>query len=228
MTTPTSINANAAEGDSAVSGYVAERGVTEILHFTTAPNGVVGICATGAVLCRERLDEEKYIEHIYRPNTHDRLKDHEWIGYVNLSISRVNKHMLDRSDNWHTSDGMWWAVLSFDPVILSHPGVYFTTTNNIYSDTVRRATGVDGLRDMFSDCIPWGYYGSVARRNSNTPNHWTTEKQAEVLYPDELPLTHLRAVYVAEAEHIDDVKAWIDVFPKAPSVPVIHRPEVFA
>src|SRR4051794_21817184 len=92
---------DAVRSDPAVAALIAERGITEVLHFTTAPNGMVGICATGAVRSREQLDEDKYIEHIYAPNCADRLKDAEWMDYVSLSISRVNKWMLDRSEGWH-------------------------------------------------------------------------------------------------------------------------------
>jgi hypothetical protein len=214
--------------DTAVAAYAAARGITEVLHFTTAPPGMVGICVTGAVLSRDRLDRDKYIEHIYKPNTRDRLKDAEWTDYVNLSISRVNKRMLDSSENWHAADGIWWAVLSFDPVILTHPGVHFTTTNNTYTATVRRATGRDGLADMFSDKVPWGHYGAVDSRREDTPRHWTTNEQAEVLYPGELPLTYLRAVYVADPEHIDDANTWIRGFSTVPTVSVNHRAEIFA
>jgi len=218
----------AADHASAIATVIVERGITEILHFTTAPFGFVGICATNMVRSRDRLDKDKYIEHIYTPNCRSRIKDAEWTDYISLSISRVNKDMLGSSRGWHADAGIWWVVLSFDPTILTHPGVHFTTTNNSYAATVRRAIGTEGLADMFSMTVPYGYYGSVHRRRTSMPTHWTTDPQAEVLYPGDLTLEYLRAVYVAQEEDIDHVKTWFDLFPNAPAVPVICKPEVFA
>ncbi|RFZ61410.1 hypothetical protein DE4576_05468 [Mycobacterium marinum] len=224
-----SSNQNAASHGSAITKVIAERGITEVLHFTSAPHGFVGICARGLVRSRDRLDADDYIQHIYTPNCPNRIKDEDWTDFVSLSITRVNKNMLGYSKSWHPEPGIWWVVLSFDPLILTHPGVHFTTTNNSYSKTVRRATGVGGLVDMFSNAVPWGHHGSVHYRSSDMPAHLTTDRQAEVLYPREVSLQHLRAVYVAQDEHIDEVKTWIDLFPRTtPVVPVTSKPEVFA
>lgn len=218
----------AAAHDSAIARMVAERGITEVLHFTTAPPGLVGICASGMVRSRDRLEEDKYLEHIYTPNCRDRNKDPEWTDYISLSISRVNNSMLGYSKGWHPAADIWWVVLSFDPVILTHPGVWFATTNNSYRATVRRATDTEGFADLFSDAVPWGYHGSVHRRRAHTPAHWTTDIQAEVLYPGDLSLQFLRAIYVAQEDHIDHVRTWLDILPNTPTVPVSCKPEVFS
>jgi hypothetical protein len=47
-----------------------------------------------------------------------------------------------------------------------------------------------------------------------------------VLYPGEAPVSKLRAIYVLEGERADTVRAMISFFP-VPSVPVLHKPEVF-
>lgn len=180
------------------------------------------------VRSRARLEEDEYLEHIFTPNCHDRDKDPEWTDYISLSISRVNNSMLGYSKGWHPEASIWWVLLSFDPAILTHPGVYFATTNNSYSETVRRATGAEGLVDLFSSSVPWGHYGSVHRRRGDTPAHWTTDVQAEVLYPGDLPLSYLRAVYVAQEDHIDQVKTWLELFPNTPELTVTCKPEVFA
>ena len=228
ISTPGTGTHGAAGDDSTIAKVIVERGITEVLHFTTAPPGFVGICATGMVRTRDRLEEDKYLEHIYTPNCRDRNKDPEWTDHISLSISRVNNSMLGYSKGWHPEAGIWWVVLSFDPAILTHPGVYFATTNNSYSATVRRATGAGGLADLFSSAVPWGYFGSVHRRRADMPAYWTTDIQAEVLYPGDLPVKFLRAAYVAQEDHIDQVKTWLDVFPDTPAVPVTCKPEVFA
>ena len=213
--------------DTAILEFIDERGITEVLHFTTAPNALVGICATGAVRSRARLDTDDYVEHIYRPNTYSRINDIDWVHYVNLSISRINFRMLRFSEKQHAAEDVWWAVLSFRPEVLAHPGVYFGTTNNIYQATVRRAAGLAGLVDLFADRVPWGHYGSVSSRWNKMPSMWTTDNQAEALYPGELPLSYLQTVYVREPEQEDDVNAWIGLAVDVSTVPVITRPEVF-
>ena len=209
-----------------VTAYTAARGITEILHFTTN-KGLIGILATRAVRCRDLLESDQYLEHIYTRNCADRFKDADWTGYVNLSISRVNGPMFDSSERWHATEELWWAVLAFDASILADPDVVFTTTNNTYQAVVKRGGGVDGLAALFAKEVPWGYYGSVRRRPSGMPDAWTTDAQAEVLYPAKIQIDRLMAIYVREAEHSDAVNGLLGAFPGAPRVPVTHKPEVF-
>jgi hypothetical protein len=212
--------------DPAVAAFAAERDIQEILHFTTNKGGL-GILATGAVLCRDELATENYIESIYTPNCASRLYDQAWTGYVNLSISRVNNWMLTRSEDWHGTEDLWWMVLAFDPDVLAAPGVYFVTTNNTYTKCLKRGTGVAGLRALFANGVEWGHYGSISTRYPGMPDRFPTDKQAEVLYPGRVPLQMLRAIYVREEERADTVAGWLGCFPQAPRVPVVHRPEVF-
>lgn len=212
--------------DAAVTAYTSERGITEILHFTTNKGGI-GIFASGAVLSRDRLQYEDHVQHIYTPNCQNRLKDADWADYVNLSISRVNKRMLSTSQGWHSTKDVWWLVLAFDPAVLADPGVYFVTTNNTYSGCLRRGTGVEGLRRLFASSVEWGWYGARVTRYAGMPDAWTTDLQAEVLYPMRVPLRHLRAIYIYEEEHADTIRSWYPFYPTVPRVPVVHKPEVF-
>lgn len=206
------------------SAYAHSRGITEILHFTTN-RGLVGILSTGAVLCRDELVAAGTLEPIRLLNCLDRSKDADWTGYVNMSISQVNQWMLKRSRSWHEEDGVWWAVLAFNVIILDDPGVWFATTNNTYS-VVRRGQGVDGLADLFTEPMPWGWYGSTKSRYGKAA-HQPTCEQAEVLYPKALALPTLTNIYVAEPEHIDEIAGWVATFPNTPFVPVTHNPGVF-
>ncbi|GAA4510852.1 hypothetical protein GCM10023191_074090 [Actinoallomurus oryzae] len=211
---------------SEILAYAHELGITEILHFTTN-KGLVGIFASGGILSRDRLEEDKYIEHIYTPNCEDRLKDADWTDYVNLSISRINGRMLGVSGNWHNTEDVWWVILSLDVSVLDAPGVYFTTTNNTYSNCVIRGTGVDGLKALFAGAVEWGWYGSKISRYPSMPDEYTTDPQAEVLYPGKVPISALRKIYVKEGEHQDAVYGMLSPFPSVPRVPVLNAPEVF-
>ncbi|WP_374265044.1 DarT ssDNA thymidine ADP-ribosyltransferase family protein [Corallococcus sp. RDP092CA] len=179
-----------------------ERGIEEVLHFTTN-KGMVGILASGHVKSRRELPSEKYLEYVYTPNCQRRY-DAPWFGYVNLSISRINSSLFDvSSGRWHRDSNLWWCVLAFDPVVLSHSGVLFATTNNMYSG-VARASGEVGLNALFKEEVPQ-YLERVARRSFMTPLNQPTCFQAEALYPKALSVGFLRTVYVATPEHEDVV-----------------------
>lgn len=212
--------------DAAVAAYAAQRGITEVLHFTTN-KGLLGILATGTVLCNDRLDDESYIETICTKNCRNRMKDSDWTGYVNMSISRVNNWMLTKLTEWHETEDVWWVVLAFDASLLADPDVHFATTNNTYTRCLKRGTGLEGLRALFAESVEWGWFGHRKYRKPGMPDAWTTDPQAEVLYPGEVPVSKLRAIYVLEGEHADAVRAMISFFP-APPVPVLHKPGVFA
>lgn len=211
--------------DPAVMKLVEERSIERVLHFTTN-NGLLGVLGSGLLLSRDALSREQQVAAIRLFNNDSRARDQAWTGYVNLSISTVNTAMLASSRTWHADQDVWWAVLSFDPVIMAHPGVVFTTTNNVYP-VVARAGGADGMEALFARRVPYGYYGSVHTRGSSTPVSQPTDPTAEVLYPGGVPLTFLRGIYVYEQEHLDQVAGWVELFPTAPDVEIAWRPELF-
>ena len=197
------------------------RGITQVVHFTTV-SGAVGIIASNAVKSRERLPSDNYLEHIYKPNAPYR-KDERWLDYVNLSIERINDWMFQYSVRRRAEGNTpSWVVCSFHPRILSHRGVVFTTTNNIYP-ACERAEGLAGFCRIFAEMVE-GRYG---RRHDriNKPSAWPTDRQAEVLYPSELSLAHLQRIDVQQEqslEHLDGALPEFDI-----DVPIRHAPEVF-
>ena len=196
------------------------REITDVVHFTTL-RGAVGVLASRALKSRARLPNDQYLEHVYRPNAEFR-KDAAWLDYVNLSIQRINDWMFDTSTRWHAADGNPWVLLSFDVTVLSHPGVVFTTTNNIYPSCLR-AEGLGGLSRLF-DAQVEGRYGRLHSREGKQAS-WPTDRQAEVLYPGELSCEHLRRVDVQMAETEDSVHGILSAV--GVEVPVHHAPEVF-
>src|SRR5437899_1547768 len=96
-----------------IRGLIAERQIRQVLHFTT-DRGLVGILASRAVKPRKRLSTDKYLEHIYKPNCENRIRDSAWHDYVNLSIETINAHLFGiSSGNWHRDLDGWWCILSF-------------------------------------------------------------------------------------------------------------------
>lgn len=192
---------------------ILHRGITEVLHFTTN-RGVVGTLACQALLSRRKLPENSYLEHVLHPNAKSRPetstyfdKSADWLDYVNLSISELNRRFFLVSERWHADQDVWWAILSFDANIITHEGVYLATTNNGY-DLCRRQKGVDGFEALFAPRIgrkspTW----SVSR--GDRPDFLPTCEQAEVLYPEHVSTEHLRRIYVKTGEHGDCVRGWL-------------------
>lgn len=193
--------------DTTIGEIIAARGVTEVLHFTKGSSGLTGILHVKAVQSRRRLERDDRLSYIFEPNAEFR-KDTAWLDYVNLSISEINSAFFAASGHWHKAKGEWWVILSFDPVIMEHPGVYFATTNNFYP-SASRAQGALGLDALFANQVA-GRYGNPVRRGASLQNYLTTCEQAEVLYPGEVSTTYLRCIYVRNGEDQDDTMAQLE------------------
>lgn len=202
---------------------VTQREITEVLHFTTY-HGITGILAKKSLLSRKRVGKEEYLEHVYSPTCAYR-PDEDWLDYVNLSISRINKTFYNiASTRWHREKELWWCIASFRSEILSHEGVYFVTTNNMY-EGARRNTGVKGLESLFADRIhcrdDW-----YVKRQASMGDCDPTDRQAEVLYPGMLSTDTLQTIYIATGEHADEIAGRLEVM-KHPNVRVVIEPGKF-
>lgn len=187
----------------------AERGITQVLHFTTS-RGLVGILAKRAVLARSHLTEDLYLEHIYRPNASNRYEAPKYQRYVNMSITRVNERFFSISRNWHKSDPyLHWAVLSFAPDIIGHEGVLFATSNMMHDGVVPQPDTV-GFNALFANPAHDGY-GRNRPRHPGLSDSESTNNQAELLYPDCLSTTYLRRVYVDTEDDAANVEGIVGV-----------------
>jgi hypothetical protein len=215
-----------------VAEVIERRGIGEIMHFTTNV-GLIGILQTQQLTSRQRLPEDKYLEYIYRPNCEIR-RDKAWLDYVNLSIDWINPSLFRiSSGRWHRGRDIWWCVLGFDPIILTHAGVQFVTTNNMYSGA-RRAASAAGLEALFGPTVvQYVEYVSgratpsqVAKRGARLPDNYPTCDQAEVLYPRSVSTDYLRHINVENEDHGDRAHAILAAVP-APGVEIVERPELF-
>ena len=202
---------------------VESRSITEVLHFTTN-KGLLGVLFMGKILSRQRLQQEDTLEFIFTPNAIFR-KDPAWLDYVNMSISEINSTFFEiASGRWHRGERLWWCILSFSAEILTHDGVVFTTTNNMYSG-VKRKPGPEGLEAMFAARI-LHYNNKRVRRAEDRARCLPTCEQAEVLYPKGISTQHLKRIYVVRDEDMDDVRAQIAVI-QHPEVEVVKDPARF-
>lgn len=214
-----------------IAEELQRRGITEVLHFTTN-RGIVGTLAAGELLSRYRLPHEKYLEHVLHVNSATRPeaaklfdKSQNWLDYVNLSISEINRHYFDCSQRWHQDADIWWGILAFDPVLMTHDGVVFTTTNNSYEPHCVRREGLAGLHLLFKPRIQRKHDWFALR--SGREDRLPTCEQAEVLYPKSVATKlFLRRIYVKEGDHHDQARGWLREF-GMPEVQVSIKPEKF-
>lgn len=214
---------------------INRRGISEVLHFTTN-RGVTGALASGYLLSRPLLKKDDYLRHVIQYNASIRPEESEyfdksenWVRFVNLSISEINKRFFDISRSWHNNSEIWWCILAFDPIIMQRDGVRFATTNNGY-DQCCRGHGQEGFEALFAPAIrrkTIGHYGNQWTVNREArPDHLPTCEQAEILYPEKLCLGHLTTVYVEEGDHHDRVVGWLRQF-KFNDIDVVVQPEKF-
>lgn len=212
-----------------IEQFIFEKGISEILHFTTE-RGLTGCAGTGLVLSRKALNEEQFLSYIASPVSSERKeaqdtfnKDEDWLDYINLSISEINTSYFNAARNWFRGEDRWWCIMAFDPIILTHPKVYFTTTNNIYTSVIR-TPGCAGLQSLFVETIT-RWRGKTVSRNGRQ-QRLTTCEQAEVLYPNPLDMKFLRSVYVQNQEQAASIHGTLRSFGFL-SVNVIICPEKF-
>ena len=188
-----------------IGKVIQERGITEVLHFTTS-NGLIGTLSNGLLLAHSELPKEKSLAYIAQVNCPDRSRDADFHQYVNLSISRINASFFSVARNkWHATKDLYWCILSFDPIIMTHEGVLFSTTNNAYANTLR-ALGADGLQTLFAPAIRQ-FPNKWVQRSKSTSAHHTTCAQAEVLYPRGVPIQYLRKVYLPNDDVLAEAEA---------------------
>lgn len=212
-----------------LSKRLLDRGIVEVVHFTTN-RGLVGTLHQGALLSRRRLPKKKHLSYIIYANAAVRPeeaphfdKSEDWLDYVNLSMTEINKRFFDVSSRWHLNNDVWWVILGFDPIIATHEGVWFATTNNKY-DLCRRQGGAAGFDALFEGTIRrqgnW-----KAHRLARAPDLPTCE-QAEILYPEAVPIEYLRRVYVRTDDEFAIVRGWLREY-ELPDVEVCHSPRKF-
>ena len=197
-----------------INEIIREKRVDEVLHFTTS-GGLTGILHQRKVRARKFLKEDETLAFILKLNTAKNY-DPEWKDHVNLSISRINRSLFGHSENWHPDQK--WRILVFDPVILTHEGVQFVTTNNAYWQHLKRGHGPESLLLLFAPEVR-GVYDTTIRRGPSTPDSWTTDVQAEVLYPKAVSTTFLRKIYVRTAAEADSVASKVAAL-QHPDVPI--------
>ncbi|RZF09664.1 DarT ssDNA thymidine ADP-ribosyltransferase family protein [Streptomyces albidoflavus] len=209
--TPTEPSPPTSDGDiraEGISTLLQERKITEVVHFTTN-RGLLGILVQRLCKARALLAKDEYLESIYHENTKRRREDPKYWSYVNLSISEPNHRFLRiSSEDWWANEDLFWAVLSFDPVIMTHPGVLFAPGNMGY-EGITPVEGLPGAEALFADRVPKGFKKTMPRW-VRAP-HLPTNPQAEVLYPQAVSTRHLQRICVLTDEDAAKAEAIVSV-----------------
>lgn len=209
-----------------IEEVVKTRGISEVLHFSTN-HGLVGIASMGKMISRDQLAEDsKILLKALNPENAKFRSDPDWLGYINLSLSRINSSFFDYSKTWKRAPDDYWLILSFRPEILSHEGVVFSTTNNIYHGSCKRASGSSGLESCFASSVVSRKYQRITRP-IDFPTHWTTCQEAEVLYPKSLSLDFLQCIYVESDETYDQVSTTLELLTGRSDFEVVINPDKF-
>lgn len=179
-----------------ITDKINRKGINEVLHFTL-DNNLIGIIANGCLLSRSELDKKELeyqsLEFVNDIIWTDRNRDAEWTDHINLSIESVNQFLLDRARANNSNHN--WFILSFDPEILTHNEVHFTTTNNAYIPYVKRNKGCEGFELPFIENYK-DRLGNMHSRKRTLGVNFPTSQQAEALYPKKLTLDKMSKIYV--------------------------------
>lgn len=206
-----------------VADILAERAVSEVVHFTTS-HGCCGTLYTKLLQSRQRLEHDDLVQYLFAPNANFR-KDVSYLDHVSLSIQHINHQFYNTSSgSWHRADPIFWCILAFDPVVLTHADVEFATTNNIYSG-VTRQKGSAGLERLFAPVVT-RWVGNSISRYEGMPAFYPTCFQAEALYPAAVSTEFLQRIYVFNQSDQSEVVG----FAKASfhnDVEVVVAPEKF-
>ncbi|WP_065322677.1 DarT ssDNA thymidine ADP-ribosyltransferase family protein [Tritonibacter mobilis] len=176
-----------------IQDIVTARSISEVVHFTTN-HGCLGTLYTQKLLSRAKLHDDEMVQYLFAANAELR-RDKAYLDHISLSVEHINTKFFNVSaGKWHRDEPIFWCILAFDPIVLSHEGVVFATTNNIYT-SVKRGEGEDGFENLYSKQVSqWA--GNVVTRSVTLQPCYPTCFQAEALYPAELSTEYLHRIYV--------------------------------
>jgi hypothetical protein len=147
--------------------FLRSRGVTELIHFTPAPN-LRSILENG-LIPRNRLEQENAKFTYIDESRHDG-KEH-----INLSITNPNIRMFYTFRKRMPID---FVVLTLDISLLSEYNHYYTSTNAASNQAMPCS-----VEELFFGNRPEGFQ-----------DNWTTDNQAEVLVSDTISPEYILSV----------------------------------
>lgn len=216
-----------------IAAFASERGITRLVHFTPFQN-LLGIFEMSGIWSRRRIGayakEHGDLFLLDYISWNDQQRYDNRLDCVNLSIQHINAPLLRRFREKFAECDLW-CVLEVDPVCLQKKGVTFTVGNaaSSYVKANGSACGLAGLSAAFAERVITGNsYGLREQTRAGLAPADPTDPQAEVLFPEEIPLPLIKALVVENEEQLRRVKGAIHM--NNPGIilpPLVIRPEDF-
>ena len=197
-----------------------DRGITTLVHFTRIENlqSILREGLLGRETLEKRLQEGSLKLQKLFINDNSRWDKHKDAVCVSISFPNYLMFSSIRKQK-KMSDGIsdsGWVVLGLDAKILWELDCAFckenAASNAIRHVPLEERRKSDVLEGMFVD--PYrDVKERVYRRDSQTPTHYPTHPQAEVLVFDPIPVEYIQAVHFYNATVLEqwrDSNPWIN------------------
>ena len=177
--------------------FADERRIPRLCHFTRL-SSLRGIVRHGGI----RPSAELRVDQVNDPERFDRH-----VGYVCCSVTFPNVYLLREFAGPNLNA---WCVLLLGRDLLWQPGVLFCPVNAATAAGAFIDEGLPGLEALYVEEIAVG--NRRWRRGPQQPLSATTDNQAEVLVPGEIPLASIQEIVVptdrAHEEATDVLDGW--------------------
>lgn len=169
---------------------VANREVTRIVHATPFVN-LIHIATNGQIRSTKHLSEDA--RGFYDPSDLLRADKHEHL--VSSSIEMPNAYYVNKKQKLPSTEQKFapeWVYLEIDPKWLFDPTTRFCPHNAAGFSGAGIGVGKSAFEGMYAQTVvapqrPWN-------RSSNHLKPCPTDVQAEVLIPDGVPFSDVRAI----------------------------------
>jgi hypothetical protein len=126
--------------------------------------------------------------------------------YINLSLSRPHWYLLNKYSQRPELKHFDWCILQLNTEPLLRPDTLFSVCNAA-SNTAKRygiSPGLNAFDNMFRDQVETP---SRVYNRQNSPSHFTTDIQAEVLVKDQISTQNVQTVYLPSEKKLKRYQA---------------------
>lgn len=216
-----------------IAQFVAERGITRLVHFTPFSN-LLGIFSLQGILPRRDIEayakehSDQFLLDYIAWNDQQRYDNRP--DCINLSIQHANASLLRRFRQKFKECDLW-CILEVDPACLQQKGVTFTIGNaaSSYVKATGTRCGFAGLAAAFAETVTTGNcYGLKTVTRAGLALADPTDPQSEVLFPGKIPLQWVNALVFESNDDLNRVKSALETdHPGLRLPPLVVRPEDF-
>ncbi|MCB1948380.1 DarT ssDNA thymidine ADP-ribosyltransferase family protein [Nitrosomonas sp.] len=196
---------------------ISKRRIEWLIHFTTTEN-LSSIIQYGALLSRTRVNElnieiQDLLDFIQFPDDYrfDNLED-----YINLSIQRPNRYLLDRfMQKLASHPDIHWCILKIQPHhIYARPTLFSVT--NAASNAAKNKFGISGDFDKFTSLFQNELTistssGTRTFNRNGIPDNYTTDIQAEVLVKNAILYEDIINICFRDEETLNNTRSAFNI-----------------